>query len=42
MAQNIIYNPEKEIKVLDYAYWLLLFGLFWRFSFVSAFSHFSD
>ena len=43
MAQNVIYNSWRgTIKVLDFAYWLWLFGLIWMFFFVPSCSHFSD
>ena len=41
MAQNIIYSPWGSPWLYLKAK-LLLFGLLWLFSFVSAFSHFSD
>ena len=44
MAQNIIYSPWEGIKrsltMLDN--YIIIIGLLWLFSFVSAYSHFSD
>ena len=34
--------PEEDLKILDFAYWLLLLGLLWLFSFPSSCSYFPD